>query len=98
MESKEVIVLIERQEEVKLVFQEVGIETIFLTKEGTNDITEFFNDIFDYIIEKEELVNFVLNDNNSDLFHDVAKDIISQLNSEINQSETNFIKLIKLVK
>ena len=42
------------------------------------------------------MIQFFLNDSSQDLFYEVANDIIVQLNSEIKQSENDFIKIFKL--
>lgn len=39
--------------------------------------------IFDTIVDEKELISLELKDEKNDLFHEVAEDIIDQLNSEI---------------
>lgn len=54
--------------------------------------------IFDYIIEYEKMIEFKLIDATNDMFKEVAEDIITQLNSELKQSEENFKEFVKLKK
>ncbi|WP_188002292.1 hypothetical protein [Listeria monocytogenes] len=46
----------------------------------------------------EEMIEFQLHDNGTDMFKEVADDIINQLNSEIRLSEENFNEFLELMK
>ena len=48
------------------------------------------------IIEGEQLIQFQVIDEKNDLFFEVAKDMILQLNSEIRKSEPDFERIIEL--
>lgn len=99
MEYKNISVTILRNEEVSLEFSDLRLDKIIITKEGTDDISKFFNQIFDFIVNNNELIEFKLDDDDyNDLFHDVATDIVNQLNSEVKLSETNFVRIIELTK
>ena len=47
-------------------------------------------------MDEKELISLELKDEKNDLFHEVAEDIIDQLNSEIEQSKSDLIKIIDL--
>lgn len=99
MEFNEIKVKIIRnkEEKIELDFQNERIRSIILSDEPVNDLKAFFNDIFQYIIETKKMINFsLIEDEKTDLFYDVTKDIVAQLNSEIKQSEDNFSKIINL--
>lgn len=99
MEYRDIKVEIERgDEQVAIVIQEWGQLKIILTNDSVDDIEIWFNTIFDKIVEERESVKFVLKDNNNDLYHEVVDDIISQINSEIKQSENDFDKIIEITK
>ena len=78
---------------VKLVFKELESSTVDLTDSSINDIKALFDKIFDYMVDNKQLVKFELNDTRNDLYHDVSKDIIDQLNSEIAESRVNIEKI-----
>ena len=81
---------------VKLTFEKLDEAEIVLTDSKVDDIKDIFNKLFDYIMTNKELVELKLEDDQSDLYHEVATDIIQQLNSEIQQSSGNFEKLWQL--
>ncbi len=81
---------------VKLTFEELDKTEIVLTDSTVDDIKDIFNKLFDYIMTNKELVELKLEDDQNDLYHEVAADIIQQLNSEISQSSGNFEKLWQL--
>lgn len=94
MEYKEIFVKIVRDEDVTLSFDSIELKDIYLSRSTTSDLEEFFNSIFEYILLNKVMLRFVLKDDNKDFFHNVSTDIISQLNSEIKQSEANFEKIV----
>lgn len=81
---------------VKLTFEELDEAEIVLTDSKVDDIKDIFNKLFDYIMTNKDLVELKLEDDQNDLYHEVAADIIQQLNSEILQSSGNFEKLWQL--
>ncbi len=81
---------------IKLTFEKLGEAEIVLTDSKVDDIKDIFNKLFDYIMTNKKLVELKLEDDQSDLYHEVAADIIQQLNSEIQQSSSNFEKLWQL--
>ena len=81
---------------VKLTFEELDEAEIVLTDSKIDDIKDIFNKLFDYIMTNKCLVELKLKDDQNDLYHEVAADIIQQLNSEISQSSSNFEKLWQL--
>lgn len=81
---------------IKLTFGELDEAEVVLTDSKVDDIKDIFNKLFDYIMANKELVELKLEDDQSDLYHEVAADIIQQLNSEIQQSSSNFEKLWQL--
>lgn len=81
---------------VKLTFEELDEAEIVLTDSKIDDIKDIFNKLFDYIMTNKCLVELKLKDDQNDLYHEVAADIIQQLNSEISQSSGNFKRLWQL--
>lgn len=81
---------------VKLTFEELDEAEIVLTDSKIDDIKDIFNKLFDYIMANKDLVELKLEDDQNDLYHEVAADIIQQLNSEISQSSGNFKRLWQL--
>ena len=81
---------------VKLTFEELDKTEIVLTDSKIDDIKDIFNKLFDYIMANKDLVELKLEDDQNDLYHEVAADIIQQLNSEISQSSGNFKRLWQL--
>lgn len=95
--NKEVKVEIFREEQkVRLVFKDLQNVEVNLSDSSVEDIKNLFNSIFDIIVEGEELITLELVDEKSDLFHEVAEDILNQLNSEIQQSKSDLAKIIDL--
>ncbi|MBM6613991.1 hypothetical protein JTF06_04535 [Desemzia sp. RIT804] len=84
------------EEQVSLIFNELRELKINLSDSSVEDIKNLFNSIFDTIVDEKELISLELKDEKNDLFHEVAEDIIDQLNSEIEQSKSDLIKIIDL--
>lgn len=88
---------IEESAKVSLICEEIeDFPEIILSDDSTSDLKDFFNKIFNYIIENEKLLEFQFLDKGSTLFEKVAEDIITQINSEIKQSEDNFTEFITM--
>ena len=69
--------------------------SINLENEDITDLKDFFDKIFDYIVENERLVDFKLeNHTDKQLFQSVAEDLIKQINAEIKDSAKNFEEII----
>jgi len=83
----------EEANSVKLVFKELEDTKVDLTDSSINDIKTLFDRVFDYMVSNKQLVRFELDDAKNDLYHDVSKDIIDQLNSEIAESKDNIEKI-----
>ena len=97
MEFNNLKITISRSDDkVELVFNELDNLSVNLSDSGVEDVKQLFDKVFDYIIADEKLIQFTLEDNQEDLFHEVSEDIIVQLNAEIKQSEENFEKIIVL--
>ena len=84
------------EEQVSVIFNELRELKINLSDSSVEDIKNLFNSIFDTIVDEKELISLELKDEKNDLFHEVAEDIIDQLNSEIEQSKSDLIKIIDL--
>lgn len=102
MEMKTVSVKLNKEDiegsvKVSLTCEEIeDFPEIILSNDSTSDLKDFFNKIFDYIIDNNELLKFQFSDKGNTLFEKVAEDIINQINSEIKQSEENFVEFIKM--
>lgn len=88
--------IIREEEQVSLEFNELRELKINLSDSSVDDIKNLFNSIFDTIVDEKELIILELRDEKNDLFHEVAEDIIDQLNSEIEQSKSDLFKIIDL--
>ena len=100
MAYKKIILKIDKgesQEDDVILYAESYEEFVLnLSKSDVVDIKTFFNNVFDYIIVHNTLIEFELNDSNDgELLHKVSLEIVEQLNSEIRDSESNFIELIR---
>jgi len=84
------------KQKIELVFEELDNLSVNLADSNVNDVKELFDSIFQYIVKNKFLISFELKDESNDLFAEVAKDIIVQLNNEIKQSESNFTEIIAL--
>lgn len=78
---------------IRLVFKELSNTGVDLTDSRIDDIKTLFDQVFDFMIDSRQLVEFELNDTKNDLFHDISEDIVSQLNSEIAESKDNIEKI-----
>lgn len=83
-------------EKVKFFIPDLDNIVINITDDNAEDIENLFSVIFTMIIESEQLIQFQVIDEKNDLFFEVAKDMILQLNSEIRKSEPDFKRIIEL--
>ncbi|EHM3039068.1 MULTISPECIES: hypothetical protein [Enterococcus] len=103
MESIKIKVSLNREldsdpKKVSLLFDSSSLlPEIILSDDTTNDLKNFFNSIFNYIINNKKIIEFQLDDGGTDIFKEVADDIITQLNAEIKLSENNFIEFLELI-
>lgn len=99
MESITMKIKISRSENnkvVKFFIPELKNISINITDSNTKDIEDLFNLIFSEVINNKKLIEFDLDDTNSDLFNEVVRDIVIQLNNEIKNAESDFEKIIEL--
>ena len=94
--SNSKITILRNNDKVELVFNDLGDLSVNLSNSEVEDVKQLFDKVFDYIVLNEKLIQFTLVDEQEVLFHEVAKDVIDQLNAEIKQSEENFDKIIVL--
>ncbi|MGF0107487.1 hypothetical protein [Staphylococcus hominis] len=87
---------ISREKETSLIFQEPLNIDINLSNENVEDIQHLFNTLFEFIVKNQKIPIFTLQDDSNDLFFEVAKDIIENLNREIQNSKNDFEKIIEL--
>ena len=67
---------------------------IHLTTENTDDLKNFYNELFDKTLSDQILFRFVYNpDERTDLFSDVTSELIEQLNNEISSSASSFTEI-----
>ena len=79
------------------MFPELENSEVILTDSSVEDIENLFSTIFKTIVEKEQILNFVLKDSSQhDLYTEVAQELVGLLNQEIQQSELDFTKIIEL--
>ncbi|PHL20596.1 hypothetical protein [Enterococcus faecium] len=103
MESIKIKVSLNREldsdpKKVSLLFDSSSLlPEIILSDDTTNDLKNFFNSIFNYIINNKKIIEFQLDDGGTDIFKEVADDIITQLNAEMKLSENNFIEFLELI-
>lgn len=86
----------ENNEIVNFLVPELENSSVNITDSNTQDIESLFNLIFQEVIRSKKLIEFELDDSNNDLFHEVANDIVMQINSEIKNAESDFKKIIEL--
>ena len=86
----------ENNETVNFLIPDLENISVNITDNNTQDIENLFNLIFQEIIQRQKLIEFELDDSNNDLFNEVAKDIVIQINSEIKNAESDFKKIIEL--
>lgn len=102
-EIKVIKVTIERDKDeaesgkVKLKFVDLDNTQVDLTDSNIDDIKELFNAIFIYMVDNRQILKFEIDDSKNDLFFDVSKDIINQLNSEIAESKNDLERIWSLI-
>lgn len=96
-EKIEVRINRDEQKNCSLVIPDLENVTISLSNSETVDIEQFFNKVFKWVIENKRLINFYTNDEENDLYNEITKELISQLNNEIKQSENDFDAIIEVL-
>lgn len=87
----------ESKTSVNLVFGMTEDILVDLTNSEIKDIKALFNEIFDMMIQRKSYLVFELDDGGkTDLYHDVAEQIITQINSEISQAKDNINQIWEL--
>ena len=86
----------QENEVVNLIVEDLDTIKIELSDSDVNDIKSFYDKVFEYIISEKKLIEFQLKYEKSNLFFEVANDIIDHLNDEIKQSKDNFKEIIRL--
>ena len=87
----------ESKSSINLIFKFDKDVLVELTDSKVEDIKTLFDNIFDTIIQDKKYLIFKLDDNEkTDLYHDVAEQIIDQINSEIDQSKNNINRIWRL--
>jgi len=81
---------------VNFVIEDLDNSKIALSTSNVDDIKRTFDNIFEYIISEEKVIELELDCAKDNLFHEVAKDLVEHLNKEIEQSKENFEKLIAM--
>ncbi|WP_203249068.1 hypothetical protein [Sporosarcina beigongshangi] len=79
---------------VSLIVEDLDSAKIDLSNSSIDEVKDLFDKIYEYIISQEQLIVFDLINTESNLFIEVATDLVEHLNSEIEQSEVNFAELI----
>lgn len=83
--GKEIKVIIERNENIELVFKFENELKLNLSSDKTNDTQNFFLQLLNEIIKRNDTIAFVLEDKKEDLFHDVADKYLKNLEYEIKK-------------
>lgn len=97
MEYKKISLRVHKEGELVQLKDKANQFQIDLSGKDTNDLKIFFDNLFDEIIRIEQLIYFELEDRiDGELIHNVANDLIEQLNAEIRESEGTFGEIIKL--
>lgn len=98
LNKSEITVKIDRESDnnVCMLFPELDNVSVNLSNSSTADIEKLYETIFNYMIEKKTNIEFHLDDDNTDLFQEVANDIIIQMNSELDKSEEKLVEVINL--
>lgn len=96
MEYDRLLIKLEKSEEGKLIFKSDDLNCIINLEEyQADDLKVFFDKIFEYIVSNEILIKFELEPSEEkELFINVSKDLVEQINAEIRDSEDNFNKII----
>ena len=78
-------VKIERKDDIKLVFGFEDELSLNLSSDKTSDTQDFFLKLLNVLIETRKEMEFKLDDNKEDLYHDVAQKYLDNLKMEIRK-------------
>ncbi|OGL22731.1 hypothetical protein A2707_02330 [Candidatus Saccharibacteria bacterium RIFCSPHIGHO2_01_FULL_45_15] len=84
-------------ESIKLTFDDLDHISVNLSDSSVDDIKTVFDATFEYINTNQKLIEFELDDTTDDLFNQVSKDIIEQINREVLEARQNFTKIWDLI-
>ncbi|HMS23655.1 MAG TPA: hypothetical protein PKB09_02510 [Candidatus Saccharibacteria bacterium] len=107
LETKKILVKIKRQsqgeedEAVQLVFEKIDDNKdveVDLSDSGVDDIKKLFDSVFTLINDSKQLLEFQLSDAENDLYFQVSQEVVSQLNTEVQESEAHFREIWNLTE
>ncbi len=98
MEYNELQVRLVKSEESNLILKSEELDCIInLEETQADDLKIFFDNIFEYIVKNGKLIKFTLEPSEEkELFQNVSRDLIEQVNAEIRDSEDNFNQILEL--
>ena len=98
MEYNELQVRLVKSEESNLILKSEELDCIInLEETQADDLKIFFDNIFEYIVKNGKLIKFTLEPSEEkELFQNVSRDLIEQVNAEIRDSEDNFNQSLEL--
>lgn len=83
--EQQIKVTIERDVNIYLVFAFENPIRLNLSSDKTEDTQKFFLDLLQELIRKKSEITFLLEDSKEDLYHDVAKKYLENLEQEIKK-------------
>lgn len=83
--EQQIKVTIERDVNIYLVFAFENQIKLNLSSDKTEDTQKFFLDLLQELIRKKSEITFLLEDSKEDLYHDVAKKYLENLEQEIKK-------------
>lgn len=91
--EQQIEVDIERDNDIKLNFKfNEEIISLNLSSDKTSDTQEFFIKLLNILIKNPMQLNFKLNDDKTDLYHDVSIKYLENLETEVNKLITEIPK------
>ncbi len=83
--EQQIKVTIERDDNIYLVFTFENSIRLNLSSDKTEDTQKFFLDLLQELIRRKSVITFTLEDSKEDLYHDVAKKYLENLEQEIKK-------------
>ena len=77
--EQEIKVSIERGKEIKVIFYFSNELILNLSSDSTTDTQDFFLKLLNELIENPKEINFKLEDENNDLYHDITEKYLRNL-------------------
>ena len=90
--EQEIKVSIERGKEIKVIFYFSNELILNLSSDSTTDTQDFFLKLLNELIENPKEINFKLEDENNDLYHDITEKYLRNLETEIKKIIINIPK------